>query len=283
MRNYMTEAERQIRVYGSSNNHLPSTETAPEYTTTATPPQPSRGLAAIPLLCAAASEQRTAYLRRLQNTSTSAAWWKRQEPLTATPHTLAALPETILLYIASLVEHISLTIHHPHSSLSLVLGQNQKLPHWLGCVLQSALWPLHNVLLSIWMGMIVISSVFSSSLELTKTILLGSRRTGRTLMSIYKDDVVFCSTSVGTLTESHQPVSARVVGLVLQPLPIVVGLLKVVSQDHILWMSLLFSAFGFCTWWYWMLVLPWFFVVVMFGTAVLLGNCFGVIELASHL
>jgi len=40
-----------------------------------------RGLAAIPLLCAAASESRSAYLARLQVTHPSNGWWAKQEPL----------------------------------------------------------------------------------------------------------------------------------------------------------------------------------------------------------
>jgi hypothetical protein len=243
------------------------------------PSQPSRGLAAIPLLCAAASEHREAYLRRLQNTPMSSAWWHRQEPLTAVPGTVAAIPETVLLKTASCIEHVSLAANYEW----LFFGRVHQLPVAVCAVLQSALWPLHNALLAVWMGVILIGSVLTAATELGKTVLLGSRRTGRTLSSIWNDDVVFACNSVHTLTESHQPVSARVVGLLLQPLPLAVGLIGGLCQQNALWMAVLYTAFTIMTGWYWILVLPWVLVVVMLGIAALLGNCFGLIELASHI
>lgn len=279
MSNYIQESERQVRVYGySSGAQLPSSiSTAPALedgssSTPREPAQPSRGLAAIPLLCAAASEQRPAYLRRLQNTPITSAWWRRQEPLTATPGSLPAIPESILLWVASLVEHISLAANDK------LLGQS--IPTALAAVLQSALWPIHNALLSVWMGWILMAAVMSGALELAKTVLLGSRRTGRTLESVWTDDVVFASTAVHTLTEAHQPVSARVVGLLLQPLPV---LTHVLSGLPPLWMAAAYTVAVVMTWWYWMMLVPWCLVVVMLGTSVGLGGCFGLIELASQI
>lgn len=271
MQNYIQESERQVRVYGHSSAALPSSVTPPTPNTNSSPSVSSRGLAAIPLLCAAASEQRTAYLRRVQSTQVSNAWWRRQEPLTATPHTLMALPETILLWVAATLEHVALQANDS------VLGT--AVPKSIAAVLQSALWPLHNTLLAVWMGWILITSVLTSAVEFFKTILLGSRRTGRTLTSIWTDDVVFASNSVHTLVETHQPVSARVVGLVLQPLPVIASVL---SFDQPLWVAVLYTMATVATWWYWILLLPWFFTVVMLGTATLLGGCFGLIELAGQ-
>jgi acyl-CoA-binding protein len=290
MRNYISESERQVRVYGytptnaaieNSNDNGGSTPRAP--LEGGGQGQTSRGLAAIPLLCAAASEQRPAYLRRLQNTPMAAAWWKRQEPLTATPGSVYALPESILLWVASTVEYLSLSVNNNDQ---VIPGGTFSLPEPVSAMLQSGLWPLHNALLAVWMGFILIASVLTSTVDLSKTLLLGSRRTGRTLAAIWSDDVVFAANSVHTLTESHQPVSARVVGLVLQPLPLIVTLLggmNTSSNRAALTQAGLFSFMSIVLWWYWLVTLPWFFVVVMLGTATLLGNCFGLIELASHI
>lgn len=283
MKNYIQESERQVRVYGyNSNNALPSSSsstndvTVPE--STSGPPQPasspSRGLAAIPLLCAAASEHREAYLRRLQNTPSSSAWWRRQEPLTtAVPNSLAAAPERLLLMVASFLEGISLQ--------DKIFQQG--IPMAVRAVIQSALWPLHNALLATWMGWILIATVLSSAIELSKTVLLGSRRTGRTLDSIYNDEVIFGANSVSTLIESHQPLSARLVGLVLQPYAVLVHtVLNCLPPNAMLYIGAGYAVIVAATWWYWVIAVPWFLVVVLLGTSVALGGCFGLIELASQ-
>jgi acyl-CoA-binding protein len=307
MQNYMQESERQVRVYGYSpnaaalvagsggastsdvavnnnNSHNPEdTSTNPRSSNSNIPngginnssgSSPSRGLAAIPLLCAAASEHREAYLRRLQNTPAGSAWWRRQEPLTTiVPNSLAAAPERLLLLIASFLEGISLQ--------ERIL--NQPIPLVVRAVLQSALWPLHNALLATWMGWILIATLLSSALELSKTVLLGSRRTGRTLESIYNDEVLFGANSVSTLIEPHQPLSARVVGLVLQPYAFLVHIvLNVLPTNGMLYISAAYAVIVAATWWYWVIAIPWFLVVVLLGTSAVLGGCFGLIELASQ-
>jgi acyl-CoA-binding protein len=301
MQNYIQESERQVRVYGYSPNvALPNSTTTtnevavnnnnPEDTSAANPrsiggsngggnnnnntSSPSRGLAAIPLLCAAASEHREAYLRRLQNTPAGSAWWRRQEPLTTVvPNSLAAAPERLLLLIASFLESISLQ--------ERIL--NQPIPLVVRAVLQSALWPLHNALLATWMGWILIATVLSSALELSKTVLLGSRRTGRTLESIYNDEVLFGANSVSTLIEPHQPLSARVVGLVLQPYAFLVHIvLSILPTNGMLYIGAAYATIVLVTWWYWVIAIPWFLVVVLLGTSAALGGCFGLIELASQ-
>ena len=180
----------------------------------------SRGLAAIPLLCAAASEQRGAYLRRLQTAPT--AWWRRQEPLAAPPGSLAALPETCLLTVATLLERLALhcgsgtnnnnnTSHKGNSNNNINSSSSEDPPAVWSAVVQSGLWPLHNALLAVWMAVILWSTLVGAVADLLKTIVLGSRRTGRTLASIWHDDVAFGRSSVQTLTEPHQPVAARCV------------------------------------------------------------------------
>ena len=90
---YLQESDRQIRVYGS----VGTTNTSGETNSTNTSSNNSqnsnnnsdetpRGLAAIPLLCAAAAESRGAYLRRLSQTPIEAAWCGREEPLCCDTH-----------------------------------------------------------------------------------------------------------------------------------------------------------------------------------------------------
>eukprot|EP00581_Thalassiosira_minuscula_P011532 CAMPEP_0183712180 /NCGR_PEP_ID=MMETSP0737-20130205/7385_1 /TAXON_ID=385413 /ORGANISM="Thalassiosira miniscula, Strain CCMP1093" /LENGTH=414 /DNA_ID=CAMNT_0025940759 /DNA_START=99 /DNA_END=1339 /DNA_ORIENTATION=+ len=69
-----------------------------------------RGLAAIPLLCAAASESRSAYLARLQVTHPTNGWWAKQEPLCLEINNPLSLPEKLVLCLATQVEQLSLIV-----------------------------------------------------------------------------------------------------------------------------------------------------------------------------
>jgi hypothetical protein len=158
------------------------------------------------------------------------------------------------------------------------------------------------------MGWIVIYAVVFSAWDSLTTLLLGSRRTGHSLASIWHDDVVFGAQSVRTLTEPHQPLSARVVGLVVQPHAILVSFLHALAPPvepsassnasaaaasaaqggpnlvvGLTTRSGLYVVVVLCTLWYWLVVLPWFLSMVMLGTALVLGNCFALIEWASHI
>lgn len=261
MRLYIVESDRQIRVYGMTPD-APSARPALENGST-TPSQQPRGLAAIPLLCAAASESRQAYLRRLANTRPEQAWWQRQEPLCATPGSILALPETLVIQLAALLEFVSLS------------AEGSFLP---APVVQSFLWPLHNCLLAEWMGVILVYTAWTAGLDLLSTLLWGSRRTGLSLLGVWKDQVSFGAQSVSTLTESHQPLSARLVGLVMLPLTALVGLASM--PPPVVWASLLYIVLLAGTWWYWMMVLP-ALAAGLLGMAVVAGNCFALIELAG--
>ena len=288
MRLYITECDRQVRVYGimmmaSSNNtaggsgNADSNAALLDHDSAAShavagantsQQQPSiqqqpRGLAAIPLLCAAASESRTAYLRRLANTRLEQAWWSRQEALCATPGSLWALPETLLIHVAILVEYTSLTFD--------VFGV---LPR---AVVQSFLWPLHNVLLACWMSLILVSTTWTGVVDVTQTILWGSRRTGLNLVSLWKDCLVLGSKSAYSLTESHQPLTARLVGLTLLPLT---WMIQATAKLPVIWGSVAFVAIMVVTWWYWWLVLPWLGLCLL-GVSIVAGNCFALIEMAG--
>lgn len=277
IRLYMQEADRQVRVYGGglttmhslhsnggSSNSSGSPFAENGNGTSGQPSQQPRGLAAIPLLCAAASESRQAYLRRLANTRLEQAWWRRQEPLTATPGSLWAFAESILLGLAAFLEYVSLTAD---GVIPLPSG-----------VVQSFLWPLHNCFLSLWMAYILVVTAWTAAFEMLQTVLWGSRRTGLALEVVWKDQVHWSAQSAKTLTESHQPLTARLMGLMLWPYTVLVVVAAMPGQ--VLWQAVAFCALLGVTWWYWFLVLP-CIAFWLLGAAILAGNCFGLIELAG--
>ncbi|GKZ01536.1 hypothetical protein MPSEU_001104200 [Mayamaea pseudoterrestris] len=274
MRLYVQECERQVRVYGSASSNAAAAENPNEadhvassavssVASTSTTTTSPRGLAAIPLLCAAASESRVSYLRRLSNTQPHQAWWSRQEALCA-PHThsILALPETLLIKLAGFLELVALSWNGP------------LLP---APVLQSFLWPLHNTFLSLWMGLILVSTSWMACLQLAQTIVWGSRRTGLQLSGIWDNVLVLLQTKRSVLVEQHQPLTARLVGLVLAPLHLIVS---VAHKLPLLWGSLLYIGAMCVTWWYWLLVLPWM-GAIMLGAALVAGNCYALIEMAG--
>jgi hypothetical protein len=285
MRLYLQEADRQIRVYGMASS--PSNN--PEDGGTSTPrledgnrnaygtddgspgiAQP-RGLAAIPLLCAAASESRQAYLTRLAHTEPHQAWWQRQEPLCATPGSFWALPETILLFAASLVETISLAVDD---------GQGHGTTPIPPTVVQSFLWPVHNTLLALWMGIILDYTLLVSCYELIQILLWGSRRTGLSLLAVWRDEIQWSATQINTMTESNQPLTARLVGLACLPNTMLVGIVNALVSPGQVPASVLFVFAVIVTWWYWSIVLPMMAAGLIFFSLVAGGN-FALIELAG--
>ena len=278
MRLYLQESDRQLRVYGherSCNNGQEQEQQQPPAAISngnhnntengGSDQQQTRGLAAIPLLCAAASESRQAYLRRLANTAVEQAWWGRQEPLTAIPGSILALPEALLIGFAALIERICLTAE----------GFIPMVPI---DVLRSFLWPMHNSLLALWMGYILVATSWTAAVELSQTVVWGSRRTGTTLEVVWKEQVIWCAQSVGTLAESHQTLTARLTGLSLWVLALLVSFAN--TPGSILWKSIAFVVLLCSTWWYWLVVLPWSGVALLF-LSILAGNCFALIELAG--
>ncbi len=300
---YILEAERQIQLYGTAPSVTP-TNTPVEGSTNGTTDRSSdsasigtssvlltpRGLAAVPLLCAAASESRSSYLQRLESNVSSSpdasnGWWVRQEPLCADPGTIFALPETILLTMAILVERLSLSLLSDSSTRAL--------DHFAlrPAVVQSLLWPLHNVFLVIWIKIIFLSTLTSSSVLMLKTILLGSKRTGVTLETIFSQEIRPCKRGTASLCASHQAATVRFLGLFLYPLGMVcnfadrvrmIALPLVGLQTGLLLGCATFLILSVISWWYWYLVLPW--VTIMgISTALGTGWCFAIIELANKM
>lgn len=261
---YIAECDRQLRVYGNIPQTPSNTPLSPEREHNVMTP---RGLAAVPLLCAAASESRVAYLRRLGQTAPDTGWWSRQEPLCASPNSLGALPELSLLAVAALVEKASL--------------------QWAGGIfpatfLQSFLWPVHNCLLALWIALILVTTIMGAALTLVSTILWGARRTGIPLPQIWREEIEPTATAIATLTESHQPMAIRLVGLGMLPYGMIEGFTSVMCDSvGVLWGSVAYALVIIIgTWWYWLCVVPWL-CLCMLGAAALSGNCFALIDLAG--
>lgn len=270
MRLYMQEAERQIRVYGSTAPTTPQatpvgmtagasgngTTNGNSNSTLETP----RGLAAIPLLCAAAAESRSAYIRRLGQTSQAHAWWRRQEALCGTPGTITAIPEMFVLGLAQLVEYVSLSTPIPS-------------------VAQSFLWPLHNSFLSLWMLIILVLTLMECVWYILQIVVWGARRTGFSLDKVWDHDLQLWVQCVNGMCESHQATTCRLVGLVLLPASYSVSLLKGIVGSKTL-ASAIFVLLFMATWWYFVFVLPWMSTCLL-GAATTSGICFALIEVAG--
>jgi len=276
MQLYLQEADRQLRVYGSTaapiahhdnrssinTTQTPQTTPANDNTNNTLPSSTTpRGLAAIPLLCAAAAESREAYLRRNSQTNLETAWWVRQEPLCAPPGSFASFPESLLLSVARFVEHITLTTP----------GRN---------LVASFFWPLHKCFLVLWMLIILYVTLLRSALNVIAILVWGSRRTGLSLHREWVEITPLVAHSVSVMCESHQPLTCRLVGLVLLPLSSLIGFLNRTLADRNAIASLSMIVVLVTTWWYWLLTVPflmWSLLCMAFG----LGFCFVLIEFAG--
>lgn len=289
---YILEADRQLLVYGTSSvpgaKHATASASAEEDAGSKSVMSGSvlltpRGLAAIPLLCAAASETRKSYLKRMNSTTSMAnGWWSRQEPLCVDPGSILALPESAVLAAGVLIERLSLYVQLDKGARNVLSAVS--VGHG---VVQSLLWPLHNGLLIVWMMVIFLSTLAGSVLVTVKTMLLGSKRTGVSLETIFSQEIRPCKNGADSLTDTHQTVSVRLLGLALYPLGFLCQIPDSVAERIPLNAgSQLFVASGVYVilsticWWYWFLVLPWISIMGL-GLALSIGWCFGLIELAG--
>ncbi|KAL7484618.1 hypothetical protein ACHAW6_010254 [Cyclotella cf. meneghiniana] len=306
MQQYVNECDRQIRVYGTrdagetnggasmeaGNASREGTGSAPQtpFTNAATPQNTPanlndeddnnvllcpRGLAAIPLLCAAASESRTAYLARLQVTAPNNGWWAKQEPLCLEMNNPLSFPEKLIIGLAEQVEKVSLLVGN-------FLGDGHAVSTVSPRVVQAFLWPVHNIFLALWILWILTSTYLGSVAIMSQTLLFGAKRTNTPLGRVFLEEINPSARAVETLCEQHQTIGVRLTGLVLMPLMMLCDFSNsVVNQAGILAGSLFFVLMGLLTWWYWICVLPW---LAMCGVsvAVMSGWCFGLIELSGN-
>eukprot|EP00584_Thalassiosira_punctigera_P010383 CAMPEP_0172528052 /NCGR_PEP_ID=MMETSP1067-20121228/2567_1 /TAXON_ID=265564 ORGANISM="Thalassiosira punctigera, Strain Tpunct2005C2" /NCGR_SAMPLE_ID=MMETSP1067 /ASSEMBLY_ACC=CAM_ASM_000444 /LENGTH=401 /DNA_ID=CAMNT_0013311907 /DNA_START=91 /DNA_END=1296 /DNA_ORIENTATION=- len=234
-----------------------------------------RGLAAIPLLCAAASESRSAYLARLQVTNPNDGWWAKQEPLCLEIDNPLSIPEKLIIALASQVEQISLVV-------SNYMGDGQTVSIMSPRVLQAFLWPIHNVLLCCWIVLILTTTCLGSMATMCRTLLFGAKRTNAPLGRLFAEEVLPSARATESLCEDHQVIGIRVAGLALMPLMMLCDFAtSVAGRAGMLVGSLFFLGMGVCSWWYWVCVLPWLAVCGL-CLAVMSGWCFGLIELAGN-
>lgn len=294
MNAYILEADRQLLVYGSSQDttsskHISSSASRDDTSTTAKSATSAsvlltpRGLAAVPLLSAAASESRKSYLNRLQSTThANNGWWMRQEPLCAEPGTFFALPETAVIYAATLIEKLSLSLQFEEKTKQFLktFGLQEG-------VIQSLAWPLHNCLLVVWILVIFLSTLVGSAMLTFKTMLLGSKRTGISLENIFSQEIRPCQHGAESLTETHQAASIRLLGLALYPIGLLCNFTDSIgekipfsSNTQLFFAGGAYVALASMFWWYWFLILPWMTCAGL-GIAFSIGWCFGLIELAG--
>jgi hypothetical protein len=293
---YVLECDRQLRTYGTKmegaviepNPQTPTNTPSAEQTTeggsgsfkTAVNNNPTtpRGLEAVPLLCAAATETRQAYISRLRSTSEAEGWWSKQEALCADPKSLLATPERFLIQIAQWVEAFGLYLQSPSSVLK------EYVPFISPSVLQAILWPLHNVLLALWIWMIVCCTSVGSVASTANTILFGSKITGVSLEDVYSLEVVPTGDVCQSLCDSHQALSVRLVGLALWPWNVTALQTTTWVVDSIgaglLPALTVYAIMALFSWWYWFLVLPWLAAWAI-GISLGVGVGFGLIELAG--
>lgn len=285
IRSYITECDRQMRVYGTaavSSTQTPTTTPSEAQNADLQQPQQyhpevsaatSRGLAAIPLLCAAASETRPAYLSRLRTTSPTDGWWSKQEPLCSEPSSLWATPETILLYLSTQIERFSLFVGgSDFKSYSLPLKPS---------VLQSFFWPLHNALLAVWVAVIIICTVVGSLVILSRTLLYGSNTTHVPLERTLEDVVTPTGNVCNELCSPHQALSIRLVGLTLWPLVLICNVTDSLEESVGTVLAAMFHvSLVVISWWYWIIIFPW---LAFLGLCLsfTLGFGFFIIELAG--
>eukprot|EP00588_Corethron_pennatum_P014125 CAMPEP_0194267224 /NCGR_PEP_ID=MMETSP0169-20130528/1818_1 /TAXON_ID=218684 /ORGANISM="Corethron pennatum, Strain L29A3" /LENGTH=368 /DNA_ID=CAMNT_0039008035 /DNA_START=187 /DNA_END=1293 /DNA_ORIENTATION=+ len=271
---YISECNRQLRVYGDGTQSTQSppsprnSRTPPHTPATPAPPSPTapRGVAAVSLICAAASESQLQYMDRMAVTVPHNGWWARQEPLCGDDSTsLLHLPETVLIVLASNLERIALA---PPGGLP---------PN----IVQAALWPFHNLLLALWAAYILVFHLLRASVDVLLTVALGSKRTGAPISSSLANGLVPAANAARGLPRQRHALSVRCVGLTMVPLVYVSeGAMWTQKEGGTVAGGTVLVGAVMLTWWYWFVVLPWIAVVGAW-MAVVCGGCFALIEFAG--
>lgn len=234
-----------------------------------------RGLAAIPLLCAAAAESRSAYLARLQVTAPTNGWWAKQEVLCLEPTNPLSIPEKLTIGTATQIERLSLVV-------SNYMGDGKAVSILSPRVMQAFLWPVHNIFLCVWICLILTTTYLGSMIMMVQTLLFGAKRTNAPLGRLFMEEVAPCARAVESLCEQHQVIGVRVTGLCLMPLMIICYFTSsLVNRVGILIGSMVFVGLTVSGWWYWLCVVPWLSICGI-CLAVTSGNCFALIELAGN-
>lgn len=180
-------------------------------------------------------------------------------------------------------------------------------------VIQSFLWPLHNCLLATWIEIILVHAILTGAMDCCSTVLFGYKTTGKTLSYVWNQHIRLATIqSIYTITDYHQPITARCIGLLLWPAHILVQLISIITIDTDdtssynnvntaapayaangtttttntnlnanIWTCLFYTTAIFMTGWYWLLVVPYITFVGLLLAFWVGGTCFGLIELAG--
>jgi hypothetical protein len=251
-----------------------------------------RGVAAVPLLCAAASESFESYKIRVfhnrsiinnnnnnnnnsssnsnnndasSSNSSSNNWWRQQEPLCADPGTPLAFPEHLVLGIARKMEDWMYT--------------------YMNTTLVAASFPLHNVLIAIWILFIYICTFVGSATIVTKTVLLGPQRVGAgSIQDLFQQTILPLGASTLTLTHPRQALSVRTIGMLLMPLRYICQIsTNIADSSNAMVLGASFYIWsGVMTWFYWLSFLPWA-SVGMIWVSFMISACYAVIQVAEVL
>jgi len=264
MMRYIDECERQQRVYGGSNDNLEDKMESETRANAGTGGSIPRGLAAIPLLSAAATEGLERYKYRIARVSVgNQAWWGKQEPLCAEPGTPLALPEHIVLEVARKIEEWACALNGNKNFVA-------------------SSYPAHNVLIAIWVMCICLCTFVGSVVILGKTIILGKKRVGfGSIEDQFRETIVPLGATASTLMKnSNNALSIRIVGLILTPLTWTCQTSKNLADNTIIIGASFYLWIATMTWIYWLSFIPWS-AVGLFWASVCMGGCYGLIEFAE--
>lgn len=195
--------------------------------------------------------------------------------------------------------HRTIALAKDHSSESDVSHSSAFIPANLlpTTMVQSFLWPLHNILLIIWILIIFLFTAAGTAIVAMRTMLLGRKVTGTSLEEIFVQEIQPLKEGVLGLCATHQGVGVRLLGLALYPMGLVCELTagcrgassgsssndgSCTRDGFWVYVALgVYTSVVTVTWWYWFVVLPWIAtggILVSLG----LGWCFALIELSGN-
>jgi len=281
MSRYITECDRQIRVYGSKSGPSTSTmETSTPDVTATSPPAENpntppttllKGIDSVPLLATAASEPQTSYMQRLAIMNANQSWWRGQSPLcsnsTAEP-SFSSKIESVIISIGAFFERQALAGH----SIGPITPTS----------IHAAVYPIHVLLLTYWIVIVYLLTIPTTFYLVVKTMLLGSNSTGVTLSQLIEYTITPTSTTASMImNDTKHSLPPRAVGLALTPLCIITDVTistYAVAGDI---PGALMYCFGvLITWWYWVFVLPWL-SIAMGWVGVAYSGCCAIVETAG--
>ena len=140
-------------------------------------------------------------------------------------------------------------------------------------------FPLHLLLLGVWMDVIFLMTAWNACLVAGKTLVFGSKVTKVTMESVFENEIVRAGEVVRLLGEGG--FVAKCVSFSMFPLSILVDVVVMVNDTFgVLVAMTIFAGGGLFMWWFVIFVLPWCAVVIGW-ICCLYGLCCGVIEMAS--